>query len=144
MFCGVKMRRTRIEHILSALPPLATEERTFGIGSSVPQAPVSSSSNRAHSIISSAVADAPTYSHHPFDEDTFLMQNSSQGRPAASPASLLRLNLHRLAQLRRGARSDNEIPLRRCAGALRDLPDGADCIDDGGAGRIRHEPSERF
>jgi hypothetical protein len=29
----VKMRRTRIEHILSALPPLATEERTFGIGS---------------------------------------------------------------------------------------------------------------
>jgi hypothetical protein len=31
----VKMRRTRIEHILSALPPLATEERTFGIGSSV-------------------------------------------------------------------------------------------------------------
>jgi hypothetical protein len=34
----VKMRRTRIEHILSALPPLATEERTFGIGSSVPAA----------------------------------------------------------------------------------------------------------
>jgi hypothetical protein len=34
----VKMRRTRIEHILSALPPLATEERTFGIGSSVPEA----------------------------------------------------------------------------------------------------------
>ena len=34
----VKMRRTRIEHILSALPPLATEERTFGIGSSVPKA----------------------------------------------------------------------------------------------------------
>jgi hypothetical protein len=30
--------RTRIEHILSALPPLATEERTFRIGSSVPQA----------------------------------------------------------------------------------------------------------
>ena len=28
--------RTRIEHILSALPPLATEERTFRIGSSVP------------------------------------------------------------------------------------------------------------
>jgi hypothetical protein len=26
----VKMRRTRIEHILSALPQLATEERTFG------------------------------------------------------------------------------------------------------------------
>src|SRR6266404_7017682 len=35
---GSKMRRTRIEHILSALPPLATEERTFGIGSSVPLA----------------------------------------------------------------------------------------------------------
>jgi hypothetical protein len=35
------MRRTRIEHILSALPPLATEERTFGIGSSVPNAAVS-------------------------------------------------------------------------------------------------------
>ncbi len=32
----VKMRRTRSEHILSALPPLTTEERTFGIGSSVP------------------------------------------------------------------------------------------------------------
>jgi hypothetical protein len=30
------MRRTRIEHILSALPSMATEERTFGIGSSVP------------------------------------------------------------------------------------------------------------
>ena len=29
-----------IEHILSALPPLATEERTFGIGSSVPKAKV--------------------------------------------------------------------------------------------------------
>ena len=35
---GSKMRRTRVEHILSALPPLATEERTFGIGSSVPEA----------------------------------------------------------------------------------------------------------
>src|SRR5262245_43460905 len=35
-YIGVKMRRTPIEHILSALPPLATEERTFGIGSSVP------------------------------------------------------------------------------------------------------------
>jgi hypothetical protein len=87
----------------------------------------------------------PTYSHRPFDKDTFLMQNSSQGRPAASSRRLLlRLHLHRLAQLRRCARSDNEIPLRRCAGALRDLPDGADCIDDGGAGGIRHEPSERF
>ena len=32
------MRRTRIEHILSALPPLTTEERTFGIGSFVPEA----------------------------------------------------------------------------------------------------------
>jgi hypothetical protein len=39
---GVKMRRTRIEHILSALPPLATEERTFGNGSSVPQADICS------------------------------------------------------------------------------------------------------
>jgi hypothetical protein len=37
----VKMRRTRIEHILCALPQLATEERTFGNGSSVPQAAVS-------------------------------------------------------------------------------------------------------
>ena len=27
------MRRTRIEHILSALPPITTEERTFRIGS---------------------------------------------------------------------------------------------------------------
>ena len=32
----VKMRRTHIEHMLSALPPIATEERTFLIGSSVP------------------------------------------------------------------------------------------------------------
>ena len=38
------MRRTHIEHILSALPPLATEERTFGIGSSVPKAAVSNRS----------------------------------------------------------------------------------------------------
>ena len=38
---GIKMRRTRIEHILSALPPLATEERTLGTGSSAPQAAVS-------------------------------------------------------------------------------------------------------
>jgi hypothetical protein len=30
------VRRTRIERILSALPPITTEERTFGIGSSVP------------------------------------------------------------------------------------------------------------
>jgi hypothetical protein len=29
-----------MEHILSALPPLATEEPTFGIGSSVPKADV--------------------------------------------------------------------------------------------------------
>ena len=35
------MRRTRIEHILSALPSIATGERTFGIGSSAPQAAVS-------------------------------------------------------------------------------------------------------
>jgi hypothetical protein len=34
----VKTRRIRIEHIESALPPLATEERTFGNGSSVPTA----------------------------------------------------------------------------------------------------------
>src|SRR6476659_3869318 len=40
----VKMRRTSIEHILSALPPLATEERTFGIGSSVPKPVVSNRS----------------------------------------------------------------------------------------------------
>ena len=40
-YIGVKMRRTRIEHILCALPQLATEERTFGNGSSVPQAAVS-------------------------------------------------------------------------------------------------------
>jgi hypothetical protein len=42
----VKMRRTRIEHILSALPLLATEERTFGIGSSVPLAAQCSAANR--------------------------------------------------------------------------------------------------
>ena len=37
----MEMRRTRIEHIESALPPLATEERTFGNGSSVPLADIS-------------------------------------------------------------------------------------------------------
>jgi len=31
------MRRTHIEHMLSALRPLATEERTFQIDSSVPR-----------------------------------------------------------------------------------------------------------
>jgi hypothetical protein len=46
-YIGVKMRRTPIERILSALPPLATEERTFGIGSSVPKAAVSSRSKTA-------------------------------------------------------------------------------------------------
>ena len=35
------MRRTRIEHMLSALPPIAAEERTFLIGSSVPKAAIS-------------------------------------------------------------------------------------------------------
>jgi hypothetical protein len=45
---GVKMRRTRIEHILSALPPLATEERTFGIGSSVPEGDHSHRSKQPH------------------------------------------------------------------------------------------------
>jgi hypothetical protein len=30
------MRRTRIEHMLSAYYPIATEERTFRIGSFVP------------------------------------------------------------------------------------------------------------
>ena len=34
--CGVKAGKPHCEHILSALLPLATEERTFGIGSSVP------------------------------------------------------------------------------------------------------------
>src|ERR1700751_6348759 len=41
MTVRVKMRRTRIGHILSALPPLTTEERTFGIGSSVPRGDLS-------------------------------------------------------------------------------------------------------
>ena len=36
----VKMRRTHIEHMLSALRPLATEERTFQIGSFVPRADI--------------------------------------------------------------------------------------------------------
>src|SRR5262245_22354676 len=40
------MRRTRIEHILFALPPLATEERTFGIGSSVPESDIMHRSKR--------------------------------------------------------------------------------------------------
>jgi hypothetical protein len=53
------MRRTRIEHILSALPPLATEERTFGIGSSVPKPDVSNrSKQRGYSITSSALCES--------------------------------------------------------------------------------------
>src|SRR5215470_3729330 len=67
-----------------------------------------------------------------------------RGPSSLRDALLLRLHLHGLAQLRRCARNDNEIPLRRCARALRNLTDGADGVDDGGAGRIRHEPSERF
>src|SRR5262249_25347991 len=41
---GGKMRRTPIERILSAFPPLATEKRTFGIGRSRPKTAVSSRS----------------------------------------------------------------------------------------------------
>src|SRR6516225_5924085 len=45
-------------------------------------------------------------------------------RSLAGHASLLRLDLHRLARVLRRARNDNEIPLRRRAGALRNLTDG--------------------
>src|SRR6516162_4877263 len=65
-------------------------------------------------------------------------------RSLAGHASLLRLDLHRLARVLRRARNDNEIPLRRRAGALRNLTDGTYGVDDGGAGRMRHEPSQRF
>src|SRR5215831_17065356 len=44
------MRRTRIEHFLSALPPLATEERTFGIGSSVPLADKHTAAKPTHQL----------------------------------------------------------------------------------------------
>ena len=37
----VKMRRTRIEHMSSAYHPIATDERTSRIGSSVPKAAIS-------------------------------------------------------------------------------------------------------
>src|SRR6476619_7670615 len=61
------MRRTRIEHILSALPPLATEERTFGIGSSVPGAAVSSRSKTValfdHLVSAVAKAGRPADAH---------------------------------------------------------------------------------
>jgi hypothetical protein len=45
------MRRTRIEHSLSALPPLATEERTFGIGSSVPQLDSCTAANEVQNLL---------------------------------------------------------------------------------------------
>jgi hypothetical protein len=49
----------RIEHILSALPPLATEERTFGIGSSVRQERTHAPQQKAsYSITSSARASS--------------------------------------------------------------------------------------
>ena len=51
----VKLRRTQPEHILSALPPLATEERTFGIGSFVPIATQCIAAG-GYSITSSAIA----------------------------------------------------------------------------------------
>jgi hypothetical protein len=51
---GSKMRRTRIEHILSALPPLAIEERTFGIGSCANRDTMHCSGG--YSITSSAIA----------------------------------------------------------------------------------------
>src|SRR5262249_61352150 len=70
-----------------------------------------------------------------------MMQSASA---YAQAASLLRLHLHRLARLPRCPNCDNEIPLRRCAGALRNLSDGANGVDDRGAGRIRRESSERF
>jgi hypothetical protein len=49
----VKMRRTRIEHTLSALPLLATEERTFGIGSFVPKGDIRAAADSYYSITSS-------------------------------------------------------------------------------------------
>jgi hypothetical protein len=56
---SVKLRRPQPEHILSALPPLATEERTFGIGSFVPKAVLSRCNKlRCYSITSSARASS--------------------------------------------------------------------------------------
>jgi hypothetical protein len=52
---AVKMQTTRIEHILCALPQLAIEERTFGIGSSVPIATQCTAAG-GYSITSSAIA----------------------------------------------------------------------------------------
>ena len=40
MTLWVEMRRTRIEHMLSAYHPIATTERTFRIGRFVPKAAV--------------------------------------------------------------------------------------------------------
>jgi hypothetical protein len=53
----VKLRRTQPEHISSALPPLATLEPTWRIGSFVPKAAVSKRNKTcAYSITSSARA----------------------------------------------------------------------------------------
>ena len=40
-YSWVKMRRTHIVHMSSALPPIATEERTFLMGRFVPKAAIS-------------------------------------------------------------------------------------------------------
>jgi hypothetical protein len=60
------MRRTRIEHILSALPLLATEERTFGIAAPCQEADMALRVDAIHeeqdyapsSVISMSFADS--------------------------------------------------------------------------------------
>src|SRR5262249_20430565 len=76
--------------------------------------------------------------------DMGVAMSPSIGGAYARALSLLHLHLHRLARLCRRPNSDNQIPLRRRAGALCNLTDRTDGVDDGGACRIRHEPSERF
>ena len=60
------MRRTRIEHILSALPPLATEERTFGIGSFVPESDIR------------IAATAPLFDHLVGNSEQFIRHVEAQ------------------------------------------------------------------
>jgi hypothetical protein len=85
------MRRTRIEHILSALPPLATEEQTFGNRQlrAIPDSCTAASSGRAFPAVSFGYLSVEC----PFDE--FYRINC---RPKLG-AKLLDRFLHRRRQV---------------------------------------------
>jgi hypothetical protein len=55
---GVKLGRTQPEHISSALPPTATVERTFQIGSFVPTGDIEMRGFDVILMASSTIADA--------------------------------------------------------------------------------------